>query len=722
VAGDKAAPPPSTLFPKITDFGLAKRFDEHGQTRTGAVLGTPSYMAPEQAVGMSREAGPLADVYALGAILYEMLTGQPPFLSDNALKTLEQVVSQEPVAPRRLEPKVPRDLETICLKCLHKVPQLRYASAWELAEDLRRFRTGEPIQARPVSAAERLVKWVRRRPALAGLVLLGVLAGLGLAIGGLWHNARLRAERDRAEHNFERARRAVDEMLTEVGDKQLAAEPRMERKRRALLEKALAFYQEFLQEKGTDKSVRREAALAHKRVGDISRLLHLDEQADGDYREAIVRLDALAGESPAEPQLRQDLAWCHNFRGEVLREMDRPADARQAYEAAVRIQRQLIDAFPAQPAYRSDMARTLYNLGILAWSTNRDEDARGYFVGAVDILEELAAQYPNKPEYRQHLARCYLNRGPVLRRTDGVGPAQNSYERATALLEQLRQEDPDNPDYQHELGVAQNNWGILLADAGRFGQARAAHQQALELFGKLAVNFPSVPVYRKELASTHNHLGFVYDGEQAPSRAEQQFTLARKLFGELVGKFADVPDYQVQLARTLGNLAWLRTEQKDWAGARPLLEEAVGRLQAVLKANPANRQGKQALCEQCQNLAETLIALKDHAAAAAAAAALPAVWRERPQDYYHAACFLGRCTALADNDDRLGGAAKRRAVADRYADQAVQMLREALQKNDNSWKRLPEAQEAEAFRLLGRRDDFRKLRDELPARTAQASR
>src|SRR6202007_462749 len=141
--------------PKITDFGLAKKLDDTaGQTQSGDIVGTPSYMAPEQAGGKSKEIGPAADVYALGAILYECLTGRPPFKAATPLDTILQGVSDEPVPPTQLQSKTPRALETICLKCLQKEPQKRYGSAQELADDLRRFCKGEPIRARPVGRAE----------------------------------------------------------------------------------------------------------------------------------------------------------------------------------------------------------------------------------------------------------------------------------------------------------------------------------------------------------------------------------------------------------------------------------------------------------------------------------------------------------------------------------------------------------------------------------------
>jgi WD40 repeat protein/serine/threonine protein kinase len=203
VSKDKAASgfsltPDSCLLtpvPKITDFGLAKQLDETGHSITGDVMGTPSYMAPEQAAGRVKEVGPAADVYALGAILYECLTGRPPFKGATLLDTLGQVQSAEPVAPRTLQPKCPRDLEIICLKCLEKQALRRYGSALDLAEDLHRFRTHTPIRARPTPLPQRLLKWIRRRPAGAALVLVSLVALLLLAGGLVWHTVTVERER-----------------------------------------------------------------------------------------------------------------------------------------------------------------------------------------------------------------------------------------------------------------------------------------------------------------------------------------------------------------------------------------------------------------------------------------------------------------------------------------------------------------------------------------------
>jgi eukaryotic-like serine/threonine-protein kinase len=216
--------------PKLTDFGLARRLEgAAGLTQSGAPLGTPSYMAPEQAEGRSREVGPAADTYALGAILYELLTGRPPFRAETAAETVRQVVSQDPVPPSRLNAAVPRDPETICLKCLEKDPRRRYASAAALAEDLHRFQRDEPIAARLVGPAGRVLRWTRRHPTGVARVATA-LALVGLAIGGgVWlvqQRAELRSEVGtavaqavslRKRFHFHEARALLEEAPAAIG-------------------------------------------------------------------------------------------------------------------------------------------------------------------------------------------------------------------------------------------------------------------------------------------------------------------------------------------------------------------------------------------------------------------------------------------------------------------------------------------------------------------------
>jgi serine/threonine-protein kinase len=205
--------------PKITDFGLARAIEAGPRvTQSGACLGTPSYMAPEQALGQASAVGPAVDIYALGVVLYETLTGQLPFDGQTIGEILQKVIAEDPLPPSRLQARVPRDLETICLKCLQKSPARRYASAQDLADDLHRFLDGKPVRARPVGAAERVVKWVRRRPA-AALLVVGLLVLSGAAVAtGIWLRQQEAARRSALEQQEGRAREAIETALGRADD------------------------------------------------------------------------------------------------------------------------------------------------------------------------------------------------------------------------------------------------------------------------------------------------------------------------------------------------------------------------------------------------------------------------------------------------------------------------------------------------------------------------
>jgi serine/threonine protein kinase len=301
------------FIPRITDFGLAKlTIDAPGQradagdaeTRSGAILGTPNYMAPEQASGKNKEIGPAADIYALGAILYELLTGQPPFRGETILETLEQVRSRDPLPPGRLRPKLARDLETISLKCLQKESCKRYESAAALADDLRRYIAGEPIQARPIRAWERGLKWARRKPSQAMLLIVSALASIALLAVVLIYNAQLQQrnqklneevnakeeQRQLANKNLHLASLAIENFATKLGqDKRLLAH-NLEDLRTDYLQSAMDMWRQFLKQRPEDPDRQEEYARTLQRFGGLIREMGAKQEAIGSFQEAVVIL------------------------------------------------------------------------------------------------------------------------------------------------------------------------------------------------------------------------------------------------------------------------------------------------------------------------------------------------------------------------------------------------------------------------------------------------
>jgi tetratricopeptide (TPR) repeat protein len=690
-------------IPKITDFGLAKRLEEAGQTRTGEILGTPSYMAPEQAQGTTKHIGPAADTYALGAILYEMLAGGPPFLGESTMETVLQVVNQEPMAPSRRQAGVPRDLEIISLKCLEKDPARRYASAEVLAEDLRRFRQGEPILARPAGAWERAIKWGKRRPAWAAVLLISSLALVSWFAGGLWYQARLRAERDRAETNFLMARQAVDQMLTEVAEEQLVHEPRMEQKRRALLEKALKFYQEFLRQRSDEPSMREGTALAYRRLADILRKLGQRVPAKDAYAEAITLLGQLATDFPVVSEYRQNLAESYNWLGELQRTSGQLSDAEASYLKALAIQEQLSAESSGQPSDRKACARSHYNLGLVWKDTNRPQKAEKAFRQAIELLEELVTLYPEEASYRQELARACLDLGTVLR-SGRPEEAEKVYTRARNLLQGLADRFPDWPEYRLELAVTRNNLGNLLRSTNRRAEAEKAHLAALELLAPLAAAFPKFPIYRREMANSYNSLGATLADNQ-PAAARQAWQKTEALWRDLLRESPDLPDYQAGLGRALGNLGWLALKQDKLGEAQSYLEQGIGHLRSALQTNPVSPGYRTALQNQYQDLAETMIRQKDHAEAVKAVTALAELSPDRAGEWYAAARLMARCVPLALADPKLEPA-QRQAAAAQDAERAVQLLANAIARG---YKNLDHLQNDSAFAPLREREDYRQL-------------
>jgi serine/threonine protein kinase len=509
------------VIPKISDFGLAKRLDiNSGQTLIGTILGTPSYMAPEQAAARMDEVGPASDIYSLGAVLYELVTGRPPFRAETALATLEQVTEDDPVPPRQLQPGVARDLETICLKCLEKDPAKRYVTADDLAADLGRYLNQEPIVARRQNLFVYVSKWVRRRPAAAALIFVSVLALLTLIIGSQWYSSLVRKERNLAEANFSMALNAVDEMLTQVGDEKLAYEPRMEEKRQALLQNALGFYKRFLHERQGDRRLQIETAYAYRRMADVEKLLGNYDAAQSAYLEAIRLFKVLQGKRSVAEYRRWE-AYCWNYLGESQRLSSRPQEAFTSYTNALKLQQKLTQEFPELLDYQLELARTHYNVGILWRETNRLQRSEKELREALPILQALVKKDGKRGDFRFELSRVHTNVGSVMRDTNRATLAIEEFTEAISLLAKLVAEHPENTDFRHELAVAHTNRGNAYHISNQIDEARADYEVARQDLSSLTLDYPRVPSFAQEISNTENSLAAMLHKAEGFAAAEK---------------------------------------------------------------------------------------------------------------------------------------------------------------------------------------------------------
>lgn len=412
--------------PKIADFGLARLSEATLATEVGTVLGTPAYMAPEQAAGRGADAGPPADIYALGAILYECLTGHPPFQAPTPLETLRRVLSDEPTAPSLERSGVARDLDTICLTCLNKEPLRRYSSATAMADDLRRYLDGRPIQARPVSAWEQVWRWTRRNPRVAAL---GALLAVALAATAFqWRRSQqmfelAEGQRVAAEGNLSRYRQAADDfagLLNDLDTDQLF-HLRWAPLRRELVVPALERNRAFIRLSADDTLKRAEVVRARFRVAMLTRLLSNDVEPETRLtaleagREALAALDAFAIGQPDVVQNRRDRAALTHNLGYLLHASGNTVDALPVLASACRQRQELLDEQPDNLDYRSELAGCWNDRGMVLFVLRRFAEAVSAHDRAIELHVAVLEAAPQVPRYRKFLCNHHFNRAMALR-------------------------------------------------------------------------------------------------------------------------------------------------------------------------------------------------------------------------------------------------------------------------------------------------------------------
>jgi tetratricopeptide (TPR) repeat protein/tRNA A-37 threonylcarbamoyl transferase component Bud32 len=611
-------PPLAGYIPKVTDFGLAKHLDaEAGRTRTGAVLGTPSYMAPEQAAGNTSEVGPLSDQYALGAILYELLTGHPPFKAASVLATLEQVRTQEPVPLRRLQPTVPRDLETICLKCLHKEARKRYPTAAVLAEDLRRFLAGEPIQARPIGPLERLGRWCRRKPALAGVsaALLLVIAGGLAGMSWQWRRAEVSAheardqrdeaqrQRDEAEENF---RLALDANAS-VGDlaEQLKSIAGTQSQTvDEILNLTARNYDRLLAEVGDRPAVLAGKAEMLNARADVYFDMNRTGPALTCADEALALFTQLAAQDLAASRYQAGLALSHDLRGRALLSQGQSSEALTAFRAGLTIRQGLTTAEPSNPEWQSALSSSHIWIGrLLELRGDRAGQQAGY-QQALRLRAELVDAHPDNDKWRAELGFAHEKMGDFFFGTQ-PDAALKAYKQAASLYGTLVKKNPANTDWQRKLARVLTSIGQTYKAQGKLTEAEQFFQQSFQITERFSRLNPASVLWRSEYLRCRLHLAYLRKpadpAEEVKTLQDQLKTVSELLdAAEQLGRQdvanAEWRSQQAGLHAQIADLYWQLAEhpslkaQRDqnFAAAQEALDRTLAILKPLAAQDPAN--------------------------------------------------------------------------------------------------------------------------------------
>jgi len=613
-------------IPRIIDFGVAKALsgkltDEPLSTHFGAIVGTIEYMAPEQAGLTIDDVDTRADIYSLGVILFELLTGLRPFnpkrlrriARDEILRiireeeppslasrlstdeSLASAAAMRRIEPRRLLSLVKGELDWIVQRCLEKDRNRRYETANGLGRDVQRYLADEPVEARPVSTWYRLRKLFRRNRgpvAAVGLVVLTLLGGIVAS----WRQANraTRAEvvaedRRKEAENAEETTLADYRASTDDAIEQLiGSKPELGLKEKTYLENTLKRWQSYAKRQGDDQRSRAIRGEGHARVGHLWAKLTRNDEARAEYESAISIQEKLAADFPAVHEYRQNLASSHNNLGILLTGLGKRPEAENQYRKAMAIQEKLVAEFPALPAYQQDLARSHYLLGHLAASLGKRSEAEEQYEKGLAIRAKLAADFPDSPEYRQELASSHTIYGQLLAGLGKRSEAKEQYRKALTIQERLAADYSALAQYQMIPANTHTSLGLLLTDLDKKPEAEEQFQKALAAQGKLAADFPAVSVYRQNLALTRNNLGRLLAAQGKWRQADEQYGKALTIQEKLAADFPTMPDYRHALAVSYNNLGLMlaglgkRSEaQQQYRRALAIRENLVADFPAV---------------------------------------------------------------------------------------------------------------------------------------------
>jgi tetratricopeptide (TPR) repeat protein len=682
-------------------------------------------------------------------------------------------VADEPVPPRGLQPGVPRDLETVCLKCLQKEPARRYASAQDLADDLQHFQNGEPVRARPVGPAGRLGRWARRNPKVASLLaVLALVVAAGLTtVTALWlraeeHRARAqdnyaraednanRAEEQRrqADTNFRFALQAVDDYCTKVAQDERLKEKDLEPLRKELLQTAVLFYQEFVREHAADPAVRAELGSAYTRLASLTADIGEPAKAIGFYQQALAVWEELAGANPAEPSYQDRQASCHYCLALLYRDTRRPQDAEKSHLRALDIQETLVAHNPTVADYQSARARSHDSLGNLYRRAGRLDEAERACTKARDILQELNGTHPGVSEYQLNLSVAQNNLGILYLRTHRPGQAEKAYQASIRILKAMPPRESATARYQDILAGTYANLGNLYYEGAQMDRAVEAFNKVAEIAGRLVNSHPAITKYQSDLAAAHNGLGNAYLDAGRMPEAEAAYRKACEIRKSLAQKNPLIAEYTIRLGGSYGNLGSLALrnhrfqEGLDWytlaieavkpeqqyASARRFLHNTYFNRSLLWSAQDKFAEALKDLDRaialeggpgEDQTRSQRALVLARQGQYARAVEEVKGLKGDRSkaidQTVFNSACVYALASAAARGDPKVP-AADRNQLAEGYAGRARDLLGQARAAGYfNVPAHLQELKSAKDLDSLRHREDFKKLLDDVEKAAGQ---
>jgi serine/threonine-protein kinase len=647
-------------------------------TMKGAVVGTPTYMPPEQALGRHDEVGPASDVYSLGATLYQLVTGQGPFTGSTVEEVLEKVVRGDFPPARQVKPSAPTALQAVCRKAMSIEPKDRYPSPRALAEEVERWLADEPVMAYPEPFIARAGRWVkRRRTFVASAAALLVMAVVFLSIiTGIEDNARRRSEKEQADtarqyeraeglrklahDNLGKAMRAVDQMLTRLADERLSNVPDFDAERREVLQQALTLYRELLQDNSTDPDVRLETARSYVQMGDIHKQLDEDAQAAHDYDRAIEMLIVLVAEHPSVTRYTKALAHAHDQRGLLYWKDESNPRGNLDAEACFRRSLPLWERVAADDEEaRSKVVMGNYSLACILVRTGRGPEGERVFARTLELQKKLL-RTASTPKSLGLLGSIHNSAAAHYLDTRQWPRVEEMVKASLAIFEKLPPAQRKEIKVQYERAYAWHCLGIACAAQDRPKEAAEDYRKGMEVFEELIGVHPNLPHYQEEMASSLDDWAEMYESRGWLTQAEKSYREAVVIRKKIVAKYGESLIHIRKLARTYVTLGKIQARAGRGEAARESFREALATAEKLARA--PNKHAR-----MLRDLAGGL--------AQAAAAAAGNVSRPLPEREKNAELFARQVIAMLERARQAGWFAKATNVAGMKSDPNLEFLR-----------------------------------------------